>query len=179
MALGLDSVRFYAIDIDIRTISDFLVLKSQGLYGLSRDLNWLYRIFEPYVVRNMLPQFFLIVSRKGSVGIGTFKELGWHKREKENILKAVGIEVEYGEPIEAGEYRGTFKTAGDVEHSEIIRFYIEEGLSLNKIAEKLGRSSRTSHKHMQTHNRAVDNSGFCPSCRRVKSKFESTLARRK
>jgi len=38
LALGLDSVRYYVIDIDVRSISDFMVLKSQGMFGLSRDL---------------------------------------------------------------------------------------------------------------------------------------------
>lgn len=31
LSLGLDSVRFYAIDIDIRTLSDYMILKSQGI----------------------------------------------------------------------------------------------------------------------------------------------------
>jgi hypothetical protein len=40
--LALDSVRFFSIDIDIRTLADYLILKSQGMQGLSRDLKWLY-----------------------------------------------------------------------------------------------------------------------------------------
>lgn len=91
-------------------------------------------------------------------------------------MRAVGVKPEYGEPVEKGEYRGTFKTVGDKEHAEIIRLYVDEALSLNKIAEKLKRSSRTPHKHVKQHNRAVESSGFCPSCRRVKSKYESVQA---
>jgi hypothetical protein len=36
-------------------------------------------------------------------GVGDFKELSWHKKERENIMKAVGIKCEYGEPVETGE----------------------------------------------------------------------------
>jgi hypothetical protein len=178
MALGLDSVRYYSIDIDIRSLSDFIILKSQGLTGLTSDLKWLYSIIEPSMIRNMPRQFFVILSRKGSVGIGEFKEISWHKQERENILKAVGVKVEYGEPVEKGEYRGTHMTVGDHEHAEIIRLYVEEGLSMNKIAEQIGRSSRVPHKHIHQHNSKVEGAGFCPSCRRVKSSLDKELAKR-
>jgi len=177
MALGLDSIRYYAIDIDVRSVSDFLILKSQGLAGLSRDLSWLYSIFKPHIIRNMPPQYFIIVSRKGSVGLGEFKEIPWHKRERENILRAVGVHVEYGEPIMKGAYRGTFKTIGDEEHAEIISLYLQ-GLGMNKIAEKLKRSTKSIRDHIMKHNWAVDRSGFCPACRRVRSPHENELAER-
>jgi len=148
MALGLDSVRYYSIDIDIRNLSDYIILKSQGMTGLTSDLSWLYSIFEPHIIRNMPRQFFIVLSRKGSVGMGEFKEIPWHKQERENILKAVGVSVEYGEPIEKGEYRGTHSTVGDKEHAEMIRLYVDEGLSMNKIGEKMGRSSRVPYKHI-------------------------------
>jgi hypothetical protein len=178
MALGLDSVRYYSIDIDIRNLSDYIILKSQGMTGLTSDLSWLYSIFEPHIIRNMPRQFFIILSRKGSVGIGEFKEIPWHKQERENILKAVGVSVEYGEPIERGEYRGTHSTVGDPEHAEIIRLYVDEGLSMNKIAEQLNRSSRVPFTIIHKHNSSVEGAGFCPACRRVKSSFDSLLARR-
>jgi len=178
MALGLDSVRYYSIDIDIRTLSDYIILKSQGMTGLTSDLTWLYSIFEPHIIRNMPRQFFIILSRKGSVGTGEFKEIPWHKQERENILKAVGVSVEYGEPIEKGEYRGTHSTVGDIEHAEIIKLYVDESLSMNKIAEKLGRSSRVPFTIIHKHNSSVEGAGFCPACRRVKSGLDKTLAGR-
>ena len=96
--------------------------------------------------------------------------------EKKNILKAVGIKVEYGEELHEGEYRGTFRTVSDKEHAEMIRLYIEEGLSYEKIAEHLSRSSRTPLLHVQNHNKAILKSGFCSSCKRVKSRLEVILA---
>jgi hypothetical protein len=70
----------------------------------------------------------------------------------------------------------TFRTVGDKEHAEIVRLYIEEELGFNKIAEVLGRSSRTPLTQVQRHNRAVERSGFCPVCRRAKSSYENRLA---
>jgi len=45
---------------------------------------------------------------------------------RRKILQVLGIRVEYGEPVEAGLYRGSFKTMGDEEHAEIVRIYLEE-----------------------------------------------------
>jgi hypothetical protein len=38
---------------------------------------------------------FYILSRAGSIGIGTFQQVKWHKKEREHILKKLGIEREY------------------------------------------------------------------------------------
>jgi len=43
--------------------------------GLTSDLNRLYSVFEPHVIRNMPPQFFIILSKQGSIGVGEFKEV--------------------------------------------------------------------------------------------------------
>jgi hypothetical protein len=175
LALGLDSIRWYAIDIDIRNLSDYLILKAQGVQGLASDLQWLYSYFNPATVRNMPPQCFIIISKTGALGLGEFPYPGWHKKERENILSNVGIEVEYGEPLYEGEYKGTFKTVGDKEHAEMVRLYIEEGLGINKIAEILGRSSRTPLMQIQRHNRAVERNGFCPVCRRLGNGNETII----
>lgn len=176
IALGLDSVRFYAIDIDIRNLADYMILKAQGVQGLAKDLKWLYSYFNPSTIRNMKPQNFFIITRKGALGLGEFPFQEWHKREKEDILKAVGIKVEYGEELNEGEYRGTFRTVSDREHAEMIRLHLVDGLSYEKIAERFSRSSRTPLLHIQKRNQAILKSGFCPSCKKVKNKLESILA---
>jgi hypothetical protein len=68
-ALGLDSTRWYAIDIDIRNLSDYLILKAQGVQGLAGDLQWLYSHFNPATVRNMPPQYFVMISKTGALGL--------------------------------------------------------------------------------------------------------------
>lgn len=127
----------------------------------------------------MKPQYFFIITRKGALGLGEFPFHEWHKREKENILKAVGVKVEYGEPLYEGEFRGTFRTVSNNEHAETIRLYVEEGSSLEKIAQQFSRSSRTPLLHVQKHNRAVKRSGSCPACGRVKSELEREIAQKK
>jgi hypothetical protein len=176
LALGLDSIRYYAIDIDIRNLADYLILKSQGMLGLAEDLKWLYSFFNPAVVRSMPPENFIILTRTGALGLGQFSYPEWHKRERENILASVGIKVEYGEVPKQAEYRGTFKTVPDSEHAEIIRLYVNEGLGIHKIAERLKRSTRTVQQHIHMHDDAVRRSGFCPACRRVRSPCEGVLA---
>ena len=179
MSMGLDSLRYYAIDIDIRNITDYLILKSQGLLGLSKDLKWLYSIFQPLSIRNLPPDRFIILTRKGCIGMGRFTEVTWHKQEKENILRAVGIHVEpAAEPPKQAEYRGTFKTVSDKEHAEIIRLYIEEKMAMHVIAKQIGRSNRTVYEHIQKHNESIIRSAFCPICRRVKSSLEKEMAKR-
>lgn len=178
ITLALDSVRYYAIDIDIRNLADYTIFKAQGVQGLSRDMEWLYSYFNPAVVRSMKAEQFIIVSRTGALGLGTFPFHEWHKREKENILKSVGIRVEYGEALERGIDRGIYKTVGDKEHSQIISLYTEQNLGMNHIATNMGRSTKTISDHIHNHNNAVERSGFCPNCRRVKSPFEAQIARR-
>jgi len=176
LALALDSIRYYSIDIDIRNLADYLVLKSQGLHGLADDLKWLYSFFSSPVVRNMHPAHFIILTKTGALGLGEFPYPEWHKRERENILASVGLKVEYGEVPKQAEYRGTFKTVSDSEHAEVVRLYVNEGLSIPKIADRLKRSTRTVQQHIHMHDDAIKRSGFCPACRRARSPCEGVLA---
>jgi len=176
LSLGLDSVRFHSIDINVRDIADFLVFKSQGMNGLPRDLWWLYSLFKPAALQIMPQKNFVILSRTGAVGVGEFSCPEWHKREKEDLLRKLGIKIEYGELPKEGEYRGKFSTIGDREHVTIMELYLEEELSMVKIAERLERSSGSIYSQIKKHNRSIERSGFCPSCRRMGSEYEKTLA---
>lgn len=171
IAIGLDSIRYYAIDIDIRNLADYLILKSQGVQGLSSDLEWLYSFFNPTVVRHMKPEHFIIITRTGALGLGHFPFHEWHKREKENIMKSVGVKVEYGEVLERAQDKGLYKTVGDREHSDIIELYARESLGMLTVAHKLSRSTRTVSEHVKKHNQAVERSGFCAACKRAGSSF--------
>jgi hypothetical protein len=179
LALGLDTLRFYAVDIDIRNLADYTILKSQGVQGLASDLSWLYSFFNPSTVRSMPLQNFIIISKSGALGLGEFERLPWHKEEKENIVREVGLKIEYGEALKQGEDKGTFKTVGDIEHNEIVTCYIE-GSGMQAIADNKGRSTRTDQKHIMAHNLAVKRSGFCASCKRTNSvNFNKEALRRK
>jgi hypothetical protein len=172
-ALGLDSLRSTAIDIDVRTLADYQILKSQGLGGLPRELWWLYSMFKPYEIQNMPKDKYIMVTKQGNVGVGSFSFPSWHKLPKENMLKVLDITIEYGEVAEEGADKGTFKTIGDDEHAEILRLYIDGQLGMSKIASDIGRSSATVKSHIDAHNAAVKRSGFCPQCRRAKSPLDT------
>jgi hypothetical protein len=178
LSLGLDTLRFTGVDIELRELADFVIIKRVGMFGLPKDLKWMYSIFQPFAFRRMPAKNFYILSKEGSVGAGVFKSFSWHKKEREPLLKQLGIKVEFGELEHEGEYRGIYQTVSDSEHSQIIEMYVEEGLSMGKIAKKLGRSSKVPHSHIHSHNSKVLSSGFCPECRRVKSNLDNVMAKR-
>ena len=179
LSLALDSVRFFSIDIDIRSLADFLILKAQGIGGLSRDLKWLYSYVDPHLVRRLKPEHFILLTRRGGISYGSFPEVPWHKKEREDILNAVGVKVEHGEVLQESLLKGTFRTVGDREHAEIIRLYVEEALGMDSIAKKLKRSPRTPHTHIRAHNQAVMRGGFCSACKRTTSPYYNVVAERK
>jgi hypothetical protein len=109
LALGLDSLKYTSIDIDMRYLVDYQVIKQMGMIGLPDDLKWLYHIVRASWIRKMDRASFLVLTREGSIGIGAFSPIPWHKQEGEDILKAVGIKREVGETPELGEDRRTFK----------------------------------------------------------------------
>ncbi|MBC7112558.1 MAG: hypothetical protein H5T34_00815 [Candidatus Methanomethyliales bacterium] len=168
-SLGLDSQRFMALDTDVRSQVDFLVLKAQGLFGLPRDMWHVYRWIKPGWLQYAKPHEFAIVSRQGDIGVGTFPFHEWHKREGEDILQVAGIKVQFEERPEEGADRGRYKTVGDEEHARIISLYTEEGKSMESIGKQLGRSAKTVYDHIHEHNNDVERLGYCPKCRRASS----------
>lgn len=96
-ALCGDSIKFKSVDSDIRALADYTYIKACGKEGLPSDLEWLYSIFEPFSVMRMPIDQFIIVSRRGTVGRGTYTCPPWHKRENENIFKLLNIDVEHTE----------------------------------------------------------------------------------
>lgn len=147
--------------------------------GSSVDyLDMVEALVEPHLVRKLRPNQFLLLASDGSVGFGVFPEVPWHKREREDIMRSVGVKVEYGEELKESEYRGHFKTLSDREHAEIIRLYVEENLGMTRIGEKIGRSGKTTMDHVHKHNSSVERSGFWPSCKRVGSPYHAQIARK-
>ena len=166
MAMGLDTLKFTSIDLDVRVVIDYLFLKSQGLLGLPSDLDWLYGYFNPPIVSNMPLPNFLVLSKDSSIGFGSFPEVPWHKQEKEHIMSKLGIKAEHGEPLKEAQDRGTFLTISDKEHVQLIDDYCL-GDSMKTLSKKMGRSTGTISVHVHSHDEAVERSGFCPRCSRV------------
>lgn len=82
IAMGLDTLKYTSVDLDVRTVVDFLIMKAQGVLGFPDDLQWLYGYFDPVSVRTMPKPFFIMISKNGALGLGEFPELKWHKQER-------------------------------------------------------------------------------------------------
>jgi len=178
VSLALDSLRLQGIDIDLRTHTDYLFIKSSGIDGLPDNLRFLYyNFFNPYFIRSMKPWEFALVCRKGSIGAGLFPYHSWHKVEKENIVKNVGLKIEYGVELEKPKDMGTFKSIGDKEHMQIMDLYAS-GLGYNKIHKQLNRSTKSLNDHIHKHNNAVNRSGFCAVCRRAGGEYSGKVVKR-
>jgi hypothetical protein len=167
LALGLDSLRYMGIDKDVRSHFDYMFIKAVGIEGLADELKWLYSFFSPSWVQNMKPHEFIIVNRKGPIGVGWCPMVEWHQREGENLLTKLGFKIDYDtDAAKEGLDKGTFSTVGDQEHSEMISLYIQ-GLGMDAVAIKVNRSGKTVCQHIHKHNRAVERSGFCGPCKRA------------
>lgn len=168
-AVGVDTVRWTAIDIEIRDAADYIFLKRVGVQGLPYDLHWLYKYIDPYSMMGPKPETFVLVSNRGPIAIGKFGYPPWHKEEKENIARELGIKIEYGEVPDYGE--PNLHTVSDFEHANIIEKRGNE-ISMEKIAKALHRSKSTIKGHVDKHNEGIKERGYCIRCRRVKSMYE-------
>jgi hypothetical protein len=170
-SLGLDTQKLSSIDIDIRITIDYLFLKSLGLQGLPQDLRWLYSTYLPMRLQKMDPSEFVVLTASGSHGVGTFPYHTWHKHPGEDILEAVGIQVEHSE--EMVESKEDFRV-GDLQHIEMIKMR-SNGESYPKIAAAIRVSLSTAHNHIEVHNKDIEKSGFCSKCKRGKSELQTTI----
>lgn len=175
---GLDTLKWTSIDLDIRSMVDYLILKSQGAMGLPDHLKFLYKYFEPWWVRDLKKGQFIILTKKGSLGAGIFSPLDWHKKMKENIIKSTGLEIEYLKLSEAKPDKdmGKFSHIGDATHAKIVSLYVE-GLGYQKICDELNiASTRTPFVHVARHNRNIKTVGYCDSCRRAGGEYAEKTA---
>lgn len=175
-AVGADAIRFMSIDIDLRSLADYTFFKACGVHGLPKSLKWIYSRFEPFSIMRMPIHRYIILSRRGSLGRGIFEYPLWHKQEKEDLLKQLNIQIDYGEPIDYGD-KG-YKRVSDFDHEELImlRAQGDKGspMGYHRIAELKKRSTHTIYKEVKRHNRNINKLGFCERCRRLKSTWQKT-----
>lgn len=171
LAMSIDTLKFTSIDSDIRNVTDYLILKSQGVSGLPDDLNFLYGFIEPHIFRKMPLENFVIMSRQGSIGLGAFSEVPWHKNEHEDLLRKLDIKIDHSDEIKHGQDKGTFKTIGDEEHVEILKLYLGDSLGMAKVAALKDRSSASIKAQIDNHNAAIQRVGFCSVCKRAGGQF--------
>lgn len=169
-AIGIDAQKLTSVDLEVRNATDFIFLKSLGILGLPKDWRFLYGIFEPLRLQNMRPKEFVCMTARGSIGYGQFKEVPWHKKPKEDILRLTGIEVEHGSELIRTKTRAQ---VGDLEHADFITKRLD-GLSLRDIAQDKW-SSSTICTHIDTHNKDIARLTECKRCTRAKSPHNRTI----
>jgi len=169
ISIGLDTLRWFAIDINIRHLSHYTFFKAQGVEGLPKDLNFLYRDVHPAGIRNMAVNKFLILTARGMYGTGRSKCPEWHKREREDLLTQFDIRCKYKVLPYEGDQAGM--RVNDYEHVRIVKTKFEKKIGMEKLGQTLGRSSKTIHKHIHHHNNMVHALGECDKCARVGSKL--------
>lgn len=165
--LGIDTLKLTSIDVDIRILMDYFFIKTPGVAGIPSDLSFLYKIYDPLKLQRMPVQYFLLLTRMGSHGFGTFEYPDWHKEEGEAILKSLGIDVEHGERLEPSK---PDHRVGDLQHVTICNLRLD-GMSYRKIGDDQKISSGTAYNHVRDHNRDIDRQGACPRCSRAKSEL--------
>lgn len=161
-AVGVDTIRWTSIDIEIRDVSDYIFIKSIGRKGLPPELRFVYGYIDPFSLMKMPQNQFVIVTDTGSIGVGTFEYPEWHKKKHEDILGKLNIDIEYGEIPNYGNDRR--KVLSDFQHAEIVRLYNDENLSMGKIAERIQCSPATVKNQLDKHDKASP----CPICSRIK-----------
>ena len=166
-ALGVDTLKFTSLDIDIRVTIDYIFIKCPGIAGIPKDLNFLYRIYNPLSLQRMPHENFIVLTRRGSHGVGRFDYPAWHKEEGEPILRKLGIEIEHGEEIKESKKD---HTVGDFQHVDICSLRRDE-TTYRQIASSFSISTGTAHSHIKAHNKDIAHSGFCKICTRAKSEL--------
>lgn len=175
---GIDTIRWTSVDKEVRDTADYMVIKSVGILGLPRDLHFLYRYVEPYSLMDPDPSTFLVVTKRGAIGVGNFDYPSWHKTEEEDLLNVFNLKPEYGEIPRTGK-EDARNIVGDFEHHSIIEKRIKgvfgEGQkrSMRRIMDAVHRSVQTIHSHIKDHNEQVKKQGYCERCRRIKSPHAS------
>jgi len=177
-SLGLDSQRFMAIDIDIRSLCDFLIFKAQGAGGLPKDLHYVYHYINPAWLQYCKPHQFAVLSRRGDIGVGVFPLTPWHAKEGEGLLYSLGLKIQFEEVPLEGLYRGKWTTVGDQEHAEMCKMYAE-GKGFVAIAKQFHRSTKAVWDHLTKHDFAIQRIGYCAQCRRAKSPLETKILKTK
>jgi len=173
-AVGVDTIKWTSIDLDIRHVSDYTWIKRVGIYGLPKDIRFIYRYINPPSLMDPKTHAFVLLSSRGPIGVGKFEYPYWHKEEKENILDILGIGVEYGEVPDYGDEARNL--VNDFEHADMMRLKHEEKLSNNKVSKAIHRAVETVNRHVRDHNKRLKTFGYCMRCKRAKSKYSETPA---
>ena len=194
LSLGFDTQKRESVDAEIRSVVDYFLFTAQGSESLPRALWFVYKFIKPNAMNNLPRGSFAILTRRGSVGIGSFVYHDWHKKDSENILEELGMEVERPELkpedlISTQAKEGTSKPQiayvspkPDEEREKIhadvcSRYYNGEGFT--SISRSYGKAyADYARRIVAAHNRNIMRNGFCPACQKFGNGLEKTILQR-
>ena len=166
-AIALDTLRWFGVDRDVRAVTDYTFIKATGTEGLPQEIHFLYRYWNPFKVQQMNVRDFLVISREGALGTGSFDCPYWHKEERENLLTLFDIKLDYdNEKIAQQQQRNPNAKVVDLEHTRIISLRLD-GKSFEAIGKIVERSPHTTHEQVRHHNNLVAMKGTCDKCYRA------------
>lgn len=93
VSIILDTYKFTSIDIDIRLLSDYVVFKQVGFMTVPDNLKWIFKHLDPTFLEALKKDQFIIVTKNGTVGVGSFTYPAWHKEDTEDILDKLWIRI--------------------------------------------------------------------------------------
>ncbi len=169
-SLFVDSIRWTSIDREMRDLADYTYLKDLSYVGVSKDISFIYKYVHPRSFAGLGPQYFAILTSKANIGLGDFDYPQFHKIPGEDLMQQFDIRPEFGDVIELSDSQ----TVGDAEHAEMMKLYIEDELSMQRVAAIVNRSSGTVMGHINRHNMGIARKKVCMKCKRVNSGFETT-----
>jgi hypothetical protein len=179
LGLGMDSIRWSSLEVDLRTMSTVLFLKALGGMRLNDDLKWIFRHVDPLALNRLAQKYAIILTESGKLAFVQVRYPSWHKLEGEAMLRSLDINVEYKENApEPAKDLGSHLTVSDQEHSEIISLYVEKAVGMESVAKLKGRSSATVMGAIHRHDDMVNLSGYCSMCERVGSPHAKAIAQR-
>lgn len=173
-SIGVDTVRWTSMDKEVRDLANYTFIKRVGIHGLPDDIHWLYKFIDPDSLMDLHPSCFVLVSSRGPIALGNFEDIPWHKREKEDILKILDLEPQYGELPDYLQPGYSATKVGSTEHTQIVEKYLELK-SMHKVAAEVKRSTGTIHTHIANHNREVRSQGSCSRCKRRNHSLQSEI----
>ena len=173
-AIGVDTVRWTSMDKEVRDLANYTFIKRVGVHGLPDDIHWLYKFIDPDSLMDLDPSCFVLVCSRGPIALGWFEEVPWHKQEKENILKILDLEPQYGELPDYLQPGYSAAHVGATEHTKILEKYLEVQ-NMGKVGELIKRSAGTVHNHIANHNREVRALGSCSRCKRRNHKLQDQI----
>jgi hypothetical protein len=190
LAMGIDSLRWTAIDVDIRELSDHDVFKALGHAKSDDTKSYIFKYVNPDKLRRLDPATFVIDTYKTGIGTGQCAMIPWHKEPEEDILTLCNLDIYYDQeekndpdksPKPASQQP---KQIGAFQHCEIMRLYIEGqndvdgAMGMNHIATLIERSSKSVWQHIIDHNISVKALTACPVCRRANGKYATFFLER-